>query len=142
MRIVLVGTLAATLALVPGAALRAQGADTVRTDRSAPPAEPQRVVLCTDGFAQNVACGVRIANVLDGGTLIELQDGTLWEVYLPNRPATSLWRKGDYVLVRRDPLPRGFYDYTILNGRAGLYGDNDATAFVRFRGKAPEQSGG
>jgi hypothetical protein len=142
MKIVLVGAAAAMLALVPGAVLRAQGADTASAGQSAPAAEPQRMVLCFDGFTQNVACGVRIANVLDGGSSIQLQDGTVWEVYLPDRPSTTLWRKGDYVVVRREPMARGTYDYSILNGRAGSGSYTDSRAFVRFRGKAPEQSGG
>jgi hypothetical protein len=143
MRIVLLGSLAAAMVLPPVVALRAQGADTTTATQSAPPAEPQRVVLCFGGFSQNVACGVRIANVVNGGTILELQDGTVWEVYLPDRTSTVTWRKGDYVLVRRSPLAQGSYDYTILNGRAGgEYGDSGTRAYVRFRGKTPDQSGG
>jgi hypothetical protein len=142
MKIVLVGAAAAMLALMPGATLRAQGVDTTGAGQSAPPAGVQRVVLCGSGFEQNVACGVRIAKVVDGGTLVELQDGTVWEVYLPNRPSTVTWRKGDYVLVQRNPLARGSYDYVIINGRAGYQDDTGARAFVRFRGAVPEQTGG
>jgi hypothetical protein len=141
MRIVLMGTAAAMLALVPAAALRAQGADTTGAGQSAPPAAPQRLVLCSNSTTQNVLCGVRIANVIDGGTFIELQDGTLWEVYLPNRPATVTWRKGDYVLVQRNPLARGAFDFMLVNGRVGYYDNKDTQAFVRFRGMAPEAPG-
>jgi len=141
MRIVLMGAAAAMLALVPAATLRAQGVDTTGAGQSAPPAAPQRLVLCSNSTSQNVLCGVRIASVIDGGTVIELQDGTLWEVYLPNRPATVTWRKGDYVLVQRNPLARGAYDYTLINGRVGYYDNKDTQAFVRFRGMAPEEPG-
>ncbi len=142
MRIVLLGATAAMLALVPAARLQAQGADTTGAGQNAPPAAPQRLVLCSNSTSQNVLCGVRIANVTDGGTLIELQDGTRWEVYLPNRPATVTWRKGDYVLVERNPLPRGAYDFILVNGRVGYYDNKDTQAFVRFRGMAPEEPGG
>lgn len=142
MRIVLLGAAAAILAVMPAAALQAQGADTTDAGQSAPPAAPQRLVLCSNSTSQNVLCGVRIANVVNDGAFIELQDGTMWEVYLPNRPATVTWRKGDYVLVQRNPMARGAYDYTLVNGRVGYYDNKDTQAFVRFRGMAPEEPGG
>jgi len=80
-----------------------------------------------------VVSGVRIAAVLEGGSWIELADGTRWEVFLADRPNTDNWRVGDFVNVRFLPImlgDRGRFRYQFVNGREG----NEAA--VRFSGVA------
>lgn len=78
-----------------------------------------------------VVSGVRIAAVLEGGSWIELADGTRWEVFLADRPNTDNWRVGDFVNVRFLPImlgDQGRFRYQFVNGREG----NEAA--VRFSG--------
>ena len=77
-----------------------------------------------------VPYGSRISAVKDGGTNIVLSDGTIWEVYLPNRPATRTWAVGDFVIVAgRAVEQNGVYYFSLINGRDGT------TAAVAWRGK-------
>ena len=71
-----------------------------------------------------------IADVAAGGTLVVLGDGTMWEVYLPDRVKTAAWTKGEAVRVRPASVEVGSYDYELLNG-----GSADR-ALVRFRGRS------
>jgi hypothetical protein len=71
-----------------------------------------------------------IADIAAGGTLVVLGDGTMWEVYLPDRVKTAAWAKGEAVRVRPASVEVGSYDYELLNG-----GSADR-ALVRFRGRS------
>ena len=74
--------------------------------------------------------GSRIAAVEDGGTKIVLNDGTHWEVNLPDRPSTTRWAKGDYVIVASLAIElNNTYFFQLINGRDGT------TAAVAWRGK-------
>lgn len=78
-----------------------------------------------------VVSGVAIARVEEGGTIIVLQDGTRWEVFLPDRTSTDTWQEGDFVSVRMRPIMEGEgsrYRYELVNGRAR------SEAAVRFSG--------
>lgn len=72
----------------------------------------------------------RVRRVLDDGTHIVLSDGTIWEVYLPDRPTVNMWKPGDLLTVREAAVMQGDYDYTIKDGRtrgivsARLVGDS------------------
>ena len=74
--------------------------------------------------------GSRIAAVIEGGTRIALADGTIWEVNLPDRPSTTLWAKGDYVIVAARAIElNGVFYFQLVNGRDGT------SAAVAWRGK-------
>lgn len=70
-----------------------------------------------------------ISEVAAGGTIIALRDGTVWEVYLPDRVKTVGWSAGQSVRVRPASVRIGEYDYELLNG-----GDANR-AMVKFRGR-------
>jgi hypothetical protein len=55
--------------------------------------------------------------VINDGTHVVLADGTIWEVYLPDRPAVNTWRPGDLLIVRESSVTQGEYDYTLKDGR-------------------------
>lgn len=59
----------------------------------------------------------RVTRVTDEGTHVVLADGTIWEVYLPDRPAVNTWRTGDLLIVRESSVTQGEYDYTLKDGR-------------------------
>lgn len=73
---------------------------------------------------------IGIADVAAGGTLVVLGDGTMWEVYLPDRVKTVAWSRGESVRVRPASVEIGSYDYELLNG-----GEANR-AMVRFRGRS------
>jgi len=115
----------AATALTPGAPLPRSGATSPREDYT----------LLSQGSDTTVLSGVRIAAVLDGGSWIELADGTRWEVYLADRPNADNWRPGDFVNVRFLPIRlgvKGRFAYQLVNGREG----NEAA--VRFSGVSGE----
>ena len=76
--------------------------------------------------------GSRIAAVEDGGTTIVLTDGTVWEVNLPDRPSTTRWVKGDYIIVGGRAIElNNKYFFQLINGR------EETSAAVAWRGKRP-----
>jgi hypothetical protein len=82
------------------------------------------------GPAAGLPYGSRIADVLDGGTKIVLADGTIWEVNLPDRPSTTRWQKGDYVIVAARAIQiNNVFFFELINGRDGTQ------AAVAWRGK-------
>jgi hypothetical protein len=70
--------------------------------------------------------GTRLISTPDEGTYVRLADGTLWEVYLPDRTSTVTWRRGDYVVVSRAASGSGDYDYVLTDASAR------ARALARF----------
>lgn len=59
----------------------------------------------------------RIRRVIHDGTQVVLTDGTIWEVYLPDRPSVDTWKPGDLLVVREAAVMQGEYDYTMKDGR-------------------------
>ena len=86
------------------------------------------------GRSRSIVPGERIARMDEDGTLIELRDGTVWEVYLPDRTSTVGWQKGDFLIVKKAPLGQDIgqdgYAYELINGRT------KQRAVVSFRGNS------
>ena len=59
----------------------------------------------------------RVMRVLGDGTHVVLGDGTIWEIYLPDRPSVNTWRRGDLLLVRESSVSQGEFDYSLTDGR-------------------------
>jgi hypothetical protein len=70
-----------------------------------------------EGAPSSVWNAQRIRRVMGDGTHVMLTDGTVWEVYLPDRPAVDTWRPGDLLVVREAAVMQGEYDYTMKDGR-------------------------
>ena len=77
--------------------------------------------------------GGRIERSEARGTVLELSDGTRWDVYLPDVPSATAWREGDYLVVRRRPAAIGDYDYQLINGH------ERSSAAARFAGMVPSR---
>jgi hypothetical protein len=60
----------------------------------------------------------RLVSTPEDGGFVRLADGTLWEVYAPDRTATVIWRAGDFVSVSRAPAAVGDYDHLLINAPA------------------------
>jgi hypothetical protein len=77
--------------------------------------------------------GLYVREVVDGGSYVILEDGSVWEIRLPQRPVASSWAPGDFVQLKSIPAP--VEDFEILLA----HGDNDrAEARLAGRDRAPE----
>jgi hypothetical protein len=101
--------------LVSSAALsqRAAAQDTTAAPLSQSEADSARAY----GAPSSVWYGQRIGRVIGNGTQVVLTDGTIWEVYLPNRPAVDTWKPGDLLILREAAVMQGDYDFTMKDGR-------------------------
>ncbi|HEX6535335.1 MAG TPA: hypothetical protein VF041_12130 [Gemmatimonadaceae bacterium] len=144
----MVGSIAAMVAAsLPLAALHAQNADssaarasdtTMRAPEGDSASAPGRDTTTRPGvdgrwrrpaWGRSIVPGLRIVNVENDGAFVTLQDGTEWEVYLPDRPSTAIWRRGDFVTVKLRPIAQGRYTYELTDGRT------DTDAAVKLRGR-------
>jgi hypothetical protein len=60
--------------------------------------------------------GAKLFRSTGGGTFVMLEDGTMWEIYLPHRPESATWQEGDFVRVRNDSSPIGDYEHVLVSG--------------------------
>jgi hypothetical protein len=76
--------------------------------------------------------GLYVREVADDGAFVILEDGSVWEIRLPQRPVTSSWRPGDFVQLRNIAAPVLNFDILLSHG------DYDrAEARLAGRGQAP-----
>ena len=68
----------------------------------------------------------RLVSTPDDGGFVRLADGTLWEVYPPDRTSTDTWQAGDYITVSQAPAAVGDYDHVLVDTKA------NTRAHVRF----------
>lgn len=59
----------------------------------------------------------RVVRVLGDGTHVVLGDGTIWEIFLPDRPSVNTWRRGDLLVVRIRGIAQGEFGYSLVDGR-------------------------
>jgi hypothetical protein len=60
--------------------------------------------------------GLNVREVTDGGSLVTLEDGSVWEIRMPQRPVASSWQPGDFVVLRTIPAPVQNYDILLTHG--------------------------
>jgi hypothetical protein len=72
--------------------------------------------------------GLTITEVTDGGSFVTLEDGSVWEIRLPQRPVASSWEAGDFVEVRNVLAPVDRFEILLARG------DNDR-AEARLAGR-------
>lgn len=68
----------------------------------------------------------RLVSTPDEGSFVRLADGTLWEVYTPDRTFTDEWQEGDYITVSQAPSAVGEFDHVLVDTNA------NTRAHVRF----------
>ena len=107
-------TLAAALLVASAAFARPVAA---QDSSAAPPAASAADSARPSGAPASVWNAQRIQRVLGDGTHVMLTDGTVWEVYLPDRPSVDTWKPGDLLVVREAAVMQGEYDYTMKDGR-------------------------
>jgi hypothetical protein len=72
--------------------------------------------------------GLAVTEVTDGGSFVTLEDGSVWEIRLPQRPVASSWQPGDFVEVRNVHAPVDRFEILLARG------DNDR-AEARLAGR-------
>jgi hypothetical protein len=72
-----------------------------------------QTVLRTHRFP---AEGARITRVVDGGSVLELDDGTRWQVFLGDRPLADGWDAGEFVRIERLALAHGDFGFVLVHG--------------------------
>ena len=60
--------------------------------------------------------GLYVREVADGGSFVTLEDGSVWEIRMPQRPVASSWQPGDFVVLRTVPAPVQNYDILLTHG--------------------------
>ena len=60
----------------------------------------------------------RLVSAPDDGSFVRLADGTLWEVYPPDRTSTDEWHPGDYVTVSLASTAVGDFDHVLVDTNA------------------------
>jgi hypothetical protein len=68
----------------------------------------------------------RLAATPEDGGFVRLADGTLWEVYPPDRTSTDAWHAGDYITVSLASTAMGDFDHVLVDTNA------NTRAHVRF----------
>jgi hypothetical protein len=60
--------------------------------------------------------GLYVREVTDGGSFVTLEDGSVWEIRLPQRPVASSWQPGDFVQLRTVGAPVQNFDILLSHG--------------------------
>jgi hypothetical protein len=79
--------------------------------------------------------GLSVREVTDGGSFVTLEDGSVWEIRLPQRPVASGWRPGDFVRLTNIGAPVDRFDILLSHG------DSDK-AEARLVGRKPAPGSG
>ena len=68
----------------------------------------------------------RLVATPEDGSFVRLADGTLWEVYPPDRTSTDAWELGDYITMSLASTAIGDFDHVLIDSNA------NTRAHVRF----------
>jgi hypothetical protein len=60
--------------------------------------------------------GQYVKEVRDGGSYVILEDGSVWEIRLPQRPVASSWRAGYFVQLKNIAAPVGQFEFLLTHG--------------------------
>ena len=89
------------------------------TTEAGPPTDTMSAQDSARGYDEPISVwnAHRVVRVIGDGTHVVLGDGTIWEIFLPDRPSVDTWRRGDLLVVRERSLAQGDYDYSRIDGR-------------------------
>jgi hypothetical protein len=96
-------------------------------------AAPQLPNCAWNCYSVVLPYGLYVREVTDGGSFVTLEDGSVWEIRMPQRPVASSWQPGDFVLLRTIAAPVQNYDILLTHG------DYDK-AEARLTGRAHQPS--
>ena len=101
--------------------------------QNASPAGSSDAVGCGDRcYRVTLPLGLYVQEVIEDGRFVMLEDGSVWEIRLNQRPVASGWRAGDFVQLKTISAPVDRYEMLLARG------DEDrAEARLAGRGHAP-----
>lgn len=79
--------------------------------------------------------GLAVREVIDGGSFVTLEDGSIWEIRMPQRPVASSWRPGDFVQLKTIHAPVDRFEILLAHG------DTDRVE-ARLAGRKTSAGGG
>ena len=81
-------------------------------------AQAQSTALGCDRHCYHVVLplGLTIGEVTDDGSFVILEDGSVWEIRLPQRPVASSWRPGDFVQLKTIWAPVDRFEILLAHG--------------------------
>jgi len=60
--------------------------------------------------------GMTVREVIDDGSFVTLEDGSVWEIRLSQRPVASSWRPGDFVRLKTLWAPVDGFETLLAHG--------------------------
>lgn len=82
---------------------------------SAQTATPARVSAWTS-YDIVLPYGLYVRAVTDGGSFVTLEDGSIYEIRMPQRPVASSWQPGDFVVLKSIGAPVGNFEILLSHG--------------------------
>ena len=100
------GLVAAALVLAFPARSAAQGQ----------PVAPQLPGCTWNCYSVVLPYGLYVREVTDGGSYVTLEDGSVWEIRMPQRPVASSWVPGDFVQLTNIAAPVDQFEILLAHG--------------------------
>ena len=119
------GLVTAALVLVVPARSNAQGQ----------PVAPQLPGCTWNCYDVVLPYGLYVREVIDGGSYVTLEDGSVWEIRMPQRPIASSWVPGDFVQLKNIHAPVENFEILLAHGD---YDKAEARLAGRDRPPQPE----
>ena len=104
-----------------------------RSAAQAQPVAPQLPGCSWNCYSVRLPYGLYVREVADGGSYVILEDGSVWEIRLPQRPVASSWMPGDFVQLTTIAAPVDNFEILLAHGD-----DDRAEARLAGRDRAPE----
>lgn len=60
--------------------------------------------------------GLYVRAVTDGGSFVTLEDGSIYEIRMPQRPVASSWQPGDFVVLKSIGAPVSNFEILLSHG--------------------------
>ncbi len=124
--------------LVPLAYALAAGAVLLLPQESAAQAQaaaPQLPGCVVNCYNVVLPYGLYVSEVINDGSYVKLEDGSVWEIRLPQRPVASSWREGDFVQLKTIAAPVDRFEILLTHGDSDKA---EARLVGRDRAPAPE----
>jgi hypothetical protein len=77
---------------------------------------PERPGCTWNCYSVVLPYGLYIRQVTDGGSFVTLEDGSIYEIRLPQRPVASSWRPGDFVQLKTIWAPVDRFEVLLAHG--------------------------
>jgi hypothetical protein len=60
--------------------------------------------------------GLTVREVTDGGSFVTLEDGSVWEIRMPQRPVAASWQSGTFVQLKTVHAPVDRFEILLAHG--------------------------